>query len=184
MQDDSKTNRQSGPGRIDQESIVFETPVATDGVIVHDLIAHCPPLDQNSLYANILQCTHFADTCLLAKVDGEVVGWLSGYTLPTRPDVYFVWQVAVSPIARGLGLGRTIILKLLETPACSHVQFVQATITEDNASSWKLFRGLADHLNAPFADQLWLDKAEHFDNKHDSEYVITIGPIPPATAAA
>src|SRR3546814_7090005 len=50
----------------------FRNPVAEDAQAIHDLIAACPPLDTNSLYCNLLQCTHFAETCVLAERDGEI----------------------------------------------------------------------------------------------------------------
>src|SRR3546814_9922998 len=54
----------------------FRNPVAEDAQAIHDLIAACPPLDTNSLYCNLLQCTHFAETCVLAERDGEISGWI------------------------------------------------------------------------------------------------------------
>src|SRR3546814_20772399 len=64
-----------------------------------------PILDTNSLYCNLLQCTHFAETCVLAERDGEISGWISGYRLVHDPEAMFVWQVAVHERARGRGLG-------------------------------------------------------------------------------
>ncbi|MBD4807723.1 diaminobutyrate acetyltransferase, partial [Xanthomonas citri pv. citri] len=39
---------------------MFRTPAVTDGPSVTELIAQCLPLDPNSAYCNLLQCTHFA----------------------------------------------------------------------------------------------------------------------------
>jgi L-2,4-diaminobutyric acid acetyltransferase len=80
-------------------------PTAEDGAAVWELVANCKPLDENSMYCNLIQCEHFADTCVLAELDGEAVGWISGTSrLPIRLPI-FVWQVAVSEKARGMGLG-------------------------------------------------------------------------------
>ena len=84
----------------------FAAPGAEDGPSVHALIAACPPLDQNSVYANLLQCTHFADTCVAVKREGRLVGWVSGYIPPQEPDVLFVWQVAVAEEAQQLALDK------------------------------------------------------------------------------
>jgi len=73
---------------------------------VHDLIARCPPLDRNSLYCNLLQCSHFAATCALARHDDTTVGFVSGYRPPSDPGVLFIWQVAVDSTARA-SLGNT-----------------------------------------------------------------------------
>ena len=55
---------------------MFRKPVATDGPVISGLIAACPPLDPNSAYCNLLQCTDFADSCIIAERGGEVVGWV------------------------------------------------------------------------------------------------------------
>ena len=39
---------------------------------IWELISACPPLDTNSAYANLLQCTHFADTCVIAEREGRI----------------------------------------------------------------------------------------------------------------
>src|SRR3546814_8166752 len=88
-----------------------------DAQAIHDLIAACPPLDTNSLYCNLLQCTHFAETCVLAERDGEISGWISGYRLVHDPEAMFVWQVAVHERARGRGLGVAMLNALFQFPA-------------------------------------------------------------------
>ena len=71
-------------------------PSRKDGAALHRLISECPPLDLNSLYAYLLLAEHFSDTCVLAEsAGGRIDGFISAYVLPDRPDVLFVWQVAV-----------------------------------------------------------------------------------------
>src|SRR5690606_16121028 len=79
-------------------------PRVTDGRDVHALVAACAPLDTNSLYLNLLQCTHFAETCVVAErpeSQRPVVGFVSGYLLPSRPTTLFIWQVAIASSERG-----------------------------------------------------------------------------------
>src|SRR3546814_14681168 len=52
----------------------FRNPVAEDAQAIHDLIAACPPLDTNSLYCNLLQCTQFAERSEERRVGKE---WVS-----------------------------------------------------------------------------------------------------------
>jgi diaminobutyrate acetyltransferase len=96
-------------------------PVAADGVAIWELVKACEPLDENSLYCNLIQAEHFRDTCVLAEIGGDVVGWVSGYMIPGRGEL-FVWQVAVSPKARGIGLGRAMLLDLIKRDACGKRQ--------------------------------------------------------------
>ena len=93
-------------------------PDATDGAAIWELVKSCKPLDENSMYCNLVQTDHFRDTCVVAELDGDIVGWISGYMIPDR-DELFVWQVAVSPQARGLGLGREMLRSLTERSACA-----------------------------------------------------------------
>lgn len=155
----------------------FSAPSAEDGPSVHSLIAACPPLDQNSVYANLLQCTHFAPTCVAVKREGRLVGWVSGYIPPQESDVLFVWQVAVAQEARGLGLARRMIRHILDREACASVRTVKTTITPDNEASWGLFKGLAKSLDAPLSDAPWFLKDKHFPNGHETEHLVTIGPF-------
>ena len=55
---------------------ILRKPDATDGKNVWELVRSCRPLDENSIYANIIQADHFRDTCVLAELNGEVVGWI------------------------------------------------------------------------------------------------------------
>lgn len=156
-------------------------PDANDGYAVHELIARCPPLDTNSLYCNLLQCTHFAESCVVA-LDGErPVGFASAYFVPKQPESLFVWQVAVAPEARNRGLGGRMLMDVLDRPACAGVQYLKTTITETNEPSWSLFEALARRLEAPLEQQLLFDRERHFHGAASSEFLVTIGPIPART---
>lgn len=162
----------------DADRIRLRKPEAGDGMAVWQLIADCPPLDRNSAYCNLLQCTDFADTCIVAERGDDVVGWISGYRPPAERDTLFVWQVAVHEDARGCGLAGRMLEGLLERPDCDGVAKIKTTITPDNDGSFALFRSFAKRAGAAFDETAGFDKHEHFDGMHDSERLITIGPIP------
>lgn len=165
-------------------------PTAEDGAAVHRLIAGCPPLDRNSLYCNLLQCSHFAATCVLAEHvgtaapgredPGDLAGFVSGYRRPDHDDVLFIWQVAVAAAARGNGLGRRMVLDILRGPACAGVTMLQTTITSDNAASWALFESVARAMRARCASTPLFDRERHFVGQHDTEMLVSIGPFPVA----
>lgn len=158
-------------------SVELRLPTAEDGTQVFDLVERCSPLDPNSLYCNLLQCSHMADTCVAATNDGQLVGFVSGYLIPSRLDTLFVWQVAVDQSARGVGLAGKMLAELLAREACSGVRFIETTITQDNKASWALFERLAKTLNAPLERSVMFDKSTHFAGRHDSEMLVRIGPI-------
>ena len=61
-------------------------PNAGDGAAIWALVKSCKPLDENSMYCNLVQVDHFRDTCVVAGMDGEVVGWTSGHMIRTRTN--------------------------------------------------------------------------------------------------
>ena len=42
-------------------------PTATDGADIWALVKTCKPLDENSMYCNLVQAEHFRDTCVVAS---------------------------------------------------------------------------------------------------------------------
>ncbi|MGY6410694.1 MAG: diaminobutyrate acetyltransferase [Alkalilacustris sp.] len=155
-------------------TVRLRRPVKTDGTDVQALIARCAPLDQNSLYMNLIQCDHFADTCVIAEQGDQLLGWISAHVPPGREDTIFVWQVAVDARARGMGLGRRMLEALLERPACEDVTRLETTITEDNEGSWALFRGFARRLDGDLDHKPHYVSDRHFDGAHDTEHLVMI----------
>ncbi len=154
-------------------------PRGTDGPAIWSLIKAQPTLDDNSLYCNLLQATHFGGTCALAEQDGKIVGWLSGYIPPDQPDTLFVWQVCVDQAARGQGVGYRLVADVLSRPACGHVSMLECTITNDNEASWALFTSIARRLGAQLQQAEHFMRDDHFAGQHDSEFAVRIGPFSP-----
>lgn len=164
--------------RIQSDSAIeIRAPRPTDGAAVHALIERCPPLDTNSLYCNLLQCTHFAATCAIAEAEGETVGFVSGYRPPPYPDALFVWQVAVDERARGHGLAKRLITDILRRPENRDLSYVRTTITARNEASWAMFHGLARELGAETREDTLFDEDKHFEGAQKTEYRLIIGPF-------
>ena len=163
------------------ENIVLRIPTLKDGIGVFDLVKSCPPLDTNSSYCNLLQCSHFASTSVAAEHQGELAGFISGYIIPDRPNTLFVWQVAVSEHARGVGLASRMLRQLLERSNCKNITYLETSITQDNQASWALFKGLAKTLTLDLQSMEWMDSDVHFSGRHDSEALVRIGPLSPLT---
>ncbi len=147
----------------------------------HRLIESSPPLDTNSSYCNLLQCSHFSSTSVIAEAGKEPLGFISGYLIPERKDTLFIWQVAVSQRARGAGLASRMLQDILGRPICRTVSFLETTITKNNHASWALFKGAAQRLSGDFHSSEWMDSQVHFDGQHDSEHLVRIGPFTQVT---
>ena len=156
---------------------LVRTPVASDGPDVWKLIDSTPSLDKNSLYCNLLQCSHFASTCAIAELDGSIMGWLSGYVPPQRQDTLFVWQICVGQRARGQGLAKRLVADVLARSGSSHIRYLECTITEGNTASWGLFESVARAMGAEARRSELFSRDVHFDGAHDSEIALTIGPF-------
>ncbi|MDK3017079.1 diaminobutyrate acetyltransferase [Pseudodonghicola flavimaris] len=149
-------------------------PQAEDGGAIWDLVRDCKPLDENSMYCNLIQCDHFRDTCVVAERGDDLLGWVSGYVMPSQDDTLFVWQVAVSPEARGLGLGSRMLEHILNRDACADVSRMQTTITRDNQASWALFSRFAKRRFGQMTSEAHFIRDEHFMGQHATEYMVTI----------
>ncbi len=166
-----------------QQQFVFRNPSADDARTIFDLIESCPPLDTNSLYCNLLQCTHFADTCILAERNGDIRGWISGYRPTTDPDAMFVWQVAVHESARGQGLGLGLLNALFQLPATYDATRLITTVTPSNHASRRMFASFARQHGADIEVRPFFDSDRHFGGAHEGEELFIIGPLPTAQFA-
>lgn len=161
----------------------FFQPSRDDGSAVFRLISACPPLDTNSVYCNLLQCHHFAGTSVAVRWCGELVGFVSGYLIPDKSETLFIWQVAVAEKARGHGVALQMIAHILNREACQTVRFIETTITEANDASWALFGRVAENYGAQLSSQDLFTKDKHFCGQHDTEMLVTIGPLERSTEA-
>lgn len=152
---------------------LLRKPEATDGAEIWELVRNCKPLDENSMYCNLVQADHFRDTCVVAELDGKIVGWISGHMIPNE-EAFFVWQVAVSPEARGLGLGRKMLHHLIDREECDAAIALKTTITRDNDASWALFRSFARMIGGDLSDTPHFTRDDHFGGAHATEHMVTI----------
>lgn len=130
-------------------------------------------LDVNASYAYLLWCRDFAGTSVLATVDDEPAGFVTGYSRPERPDVLMVWQVAVDAEHRGRGLAARMLHELTDRvrPAS-----LETTITADNEASIALFTGFARDRGTDVVREPLFD-AGLFPDGHDGELLFRIGPL-------
>lgn len=156
----------------------LRAPRLADGAAIHRLIADCPPLDLNSLYAYLLLCEHHSPTCVVAEsAGGSIDGFISAYQPPGRPDVLFVWQVAVHERARGQKLARAMLSDLLRRDELSQIRHLETTVGPDNQASRRTFAGLAAELGAHISEQPYFDRQVFGGADHDDEMLLKIGPF-------
>ncbi len=150
---------------------ILRRPNEHDGYNLHQLVERAGKLDKNSIYCNLLQLSHFADTAIVAEHEGQLIGGVTGYRLPTNPSTLFVWQVAVDPDFRGQGLASKMLSALSERLISKGVTHIETTITQDNMASRKLFTGFFKKAGESFTSEPYFESEAHFQRKADTEYL-------------
>lgn len=154
--------------------VVLRPPTLDDGAALWRMTRDSQVLDVNSPYAYLLWCDRFAQSSVVAEVDGEVAGFIMGFHPPEDPEVLFVWQVAVGGDRRGLGLGSRMLDELVDRTRSTAVQ---ATVTPSNTASQRLFRALARRRGCECREEPHI-LAEHFPTPdHEPENLFHIAPI-------
>ena len=154
------------------QTISLRAPTTEDGADVWRVASSCG-LDPNSPYLYLLWCRDFADTSVIAAVDGATVGFVTGYRRPDEPATLFVWQVAVSDAWRRRGLAMAMLVHLCDLLAPG-LGFVEASVTPSNEASASLFRSLATSSGVELASwELFGGLVFPPESPHDAELLFT-----------
>jgi L-2,4-diaminobutyric acid acetyltransferase len=141
------------------------------------LIRKIDILDLNSPYNYLLLCKFFNDTCVVARENGKIVGFVSAFRQPDSLEVIFVWQIAVDESQRGKGLGSSLLHELLELEECKNVRFLETTISPSNKASQALFRKLADNVGTRVEVFECFPSNVFPEKEHEPENLYRIGPF-------
>lgn len=161
----------------DPAQLQMSEATVADGADIWSLVRDSGVLDVNSPYSYLMMGKFFSETCVVAKVAGELVGFVNAFRPPSDPEVVFVWQIGVVPSERGKGLGKKLLHELLSRKACADVRYLESTITPSNKPSQALFRSFARELNAEcrvvecFPEELFPGK------EYEAEMKYRIGPL-------
>jgi len=136
-------------------------------------------LDKNSAYLYLLLCRDFADTCVVAEIDGSVVGFVTGYRLPASPDVLFIWQVGVAAAAQRQGVALRMLIELIDRVGRASLKFIEATVAPSNTASRNLFASLARKLDLPLTvvPEDGFSERDFPPGDHEAEPRVRIGPV-------
>ncbi|MGH9263143.1 MAG: diaminobutyrate acetyltransferase [Acidimicrobiales bacterium] len=159
------------------EHLRLRPPCVADASGVWRLSRTCGSIDENSPYAYLLVCSHFAATSLVAMNGSEVVAFASAYRPPTGHDAVFVWQIAVDPVERRRGIGRALLDALIDLPANRDATHLEATVAPSNAASLRLFGSFAGDHNAACRVSTMFPADTFPDGGHEAELLLRIGPL-------
>ncbi|WP_436838567.1 diaminobutyrate acetyltransferase [Nocardia nova] len=170
--DDDRTS-----GRRDtSDPAVIRAPRVTDGATMWQIAVDSQVLDANTSYAYLLWCRDFHATSVVAEIDSQTAGFVTGYLRPQAPDTLFIWQVAVDHAFRGRGVGVAMLDHLVEQVAEQGVSVLETTVSPDNEASIAMFSSLARRRGAEIIRQV-LFEPKDFPDGHESEDLYRIAPL-------
>jgi L-2,4-diaminobutyric acid acetyltransferase len=161
---------------LSEKKIYIRKPKKEFAKKIYKLVEDTKILDLNSEYLYLLQTTHFKESCSIALCEENIVGFVSGYRLPNKPDTLFVWQVAIDENFRGMGLAAKLIANTLKRKINSDIKYIHTTVSPSNKSSIKMFTKLANYLKTEIKSKQFFEK-EDFVDQHEEENLYEIGPI-------
>lgn len=176
-QSDSYHKKPSDNLFVFHKKIQFRKPREDDGSNIWELVKSTGVLDLNSAYSYIILCKYFSGTCVVAECENKIIGFLSAFQPPGRPDAIFVWQVAVAESQRGKGLGSALLKELLKRKECAGVRYLETTVTPSNIPSQSLFRKLARDLGTRCEVEECFPSDLFPAGNHEAELMYRIGPI-------
>lgn len=165
---------------------------ARDAAQVWRLVRDSGVLDLSSPYSYLLFLEHFGSVCRIAERSGdnlhsaeesgpegsEIVGFVTAFHPPARPEVILVWQVGVAAAMRGRGLAGRLLDAVADAAVARGAHTLETTITPSNRPSQALFRSFARRRGARcevlagFGSELFPAEAAH-----ESEELYRIGPL-------
>ncbi|MDX5332491.1 MAG: diaminobutyrate acetyltransferase [Gammaproteobacteria bacterium] len=154
-------------------TITYRPPSKEDGKSIHQLIRDSKTLDLNSAYLYFLLADHFRDTCVVAERDGQLVGFVSAYRLPARPDTLFVWQIGVDASTRGQGVASAMLQEYEQRPFFREIRRIELTISPSNKASQALFKRWAERLGTTLETQPYLTE-DHLGASHEPELLYSM----------
>lgn len=163
-----------------RNALILRSPLRSDGAAMWSLAQGA--VDTNSAYSYLMLCEYFADTCVVAEIDGVVVGFVTGFRPPDTPTTVFVWQIVVGSAARGMGLGSRMLDRLALDPTgierYGQIDTLKATVTPHNTASQELFRAFARRRSTPCRESPLFAAADFPADAghHEPEIQFQIGP--------
>ncbi|QIJ60673.1 diaminobutyrate acetyltransferase [Streptomyces sp. JB150] len=167
----------------------LRTPRPADAPAVWRLVRDSDILDTNSLYYYHLWFRDFAATSVVAETDdGQVIGFVTAYIRPSRPDTLMAWQSAVDPAHRAPGLATRMMHELADRAAGLGATCVETTVNPGNRAVALMLRrfaherGLDVHTEVLFTAEDFAGDEGH--EAHPPEVLYRMTPAVPAPVPA
>ncbi len=128
----------------------------------------------NSRYTYFLLAKDFFETCHVAKKDGKIVAFSSGYVPPKRKDTFFNWEIVVDQEHRGNGLQQALLIQQIKV---SGAKYLELTINPSNDACKRNVLDLAHMLGAGCVESVLFSEQDFGNDGHETEILFRVGPI-------
>lgn len=163
---------------LDASGIGIRAPSHDEGALMWEIARAAETLDLNSPYAYMLQCRNFQSSCAIAELYGRPAGFVVAHRISDRPDVLFVWQIAVLADFRGFGIARRMLDDVLARAANAGVRTLEATVTPSNKASAALFASFSRSRGATLRVRSGFAAADFPPGLgHEAEDLYVIAPV-------
>jgi diaminobutyrate acetyltransferase len=116
------------------------TAKETDFLDVYEFVSGCTPLENYAEHVYKILLRYFGNSCFIAEIRNRIVGFVLGFISQTHSQrTYFLWQIGVSPLMQGTGLGKRLLKEVEKQLTCLGYQRIEVTIDPENIPSQKLF---------------------------------------------
>jgi L-2,4-diaminobutyric acid acetyltransferase len=150
-------------------------PTKEDSKGIYELIKRSKPLDLNSEYLYLLQTVYFEGTCIAAKHEDKIIGFVSGFKVPKDDKTFFVWQLAVDKNYRGKNIAFRMLKTLFASKALADIKSIETTISPSNIASQRVFEKFANEMDFDKEISLFAAKDE-FTEAHEDELLYMLKP--------
>jgi L-2,4-diaminobutyric acid acetyltransferase len=128
----------------DWSSLKIRAPRADDMSGIVRVVRSCEPfLTAHMSYIYWMNIRNHGETCAVAELNGELVGWCSISSIPNGK--YFLHQLGIAPKARRRGVAESLLAFLLNKLKTQSAVFkLEFTINRKNNAARVLFKGFAE----------------------------------------
>jgi L-2,4-diaminobutyric acid acetyltransferase len=157
--------------------VAYRLPRPDDAPAVWKMVDESEELDNNSPYYYALWFRDFAATSMVATVDDEVVGFVTGYLRPDEPDTYMVWQEAAKSRHGIPMLGVKLFERAADQAVARGAKYIEATVSAENKAIIMVLKKYAKRHSAQIDTRVLFPASSFPGGDHHDEVLYRIGPV-------
>ncbi|NBX65954.1 MAG: GNAT family N-acetyltransferase [Proteobacteria bacterium] len=164
------------PAGLDTSKIVYRHAKADDAFglwhLVKKINKESGGLDIYALSNYQRLCRDFSETCTIAEIDGQIVGFATGYRMPDQDRKgVFLWQTGVHPNYGGKGIATVLENMIIDAVKPDYLNF---SVEASNGAANKTAAKKAQYMGVPFANPSAIP-TEVLGGGHEAEVIYYVG---------